>query len=172
MMPPPVHHPAALPPDRLHAECEVRFLRRSGPGGQHRNKVSTAVALLHRPTGVNAEASERRSQAENLSVALFRLRVNLALQIRIVRPADQVPSELWKSRSHGSRIDVSASHEDFPTLLAEILDLLATNDFDPKPTAEQLGCSPSQLLRMLKKEPQALKLVNDHRVRQGLHLFK
>ena len=36
-------HPAALPFDALLKECEVRRLRRSGPGGQHRNKVETAV---------------------------------------------------------------------------------------------------------------------------------
>jgi hypothetical protein len=162
-------HPAALASDRLHAECEVRFLRRSGPGGQHRNKVSTAVALHHLPTGVKAEASERRSQAENLAVALFRLRINLALHVRTVRPADCVPSGLWKSRCHGGRMEVSATHDDFPTMLAEAFDVLAACEFDPKPAAELLGCSTSQLLRLLKKEPQAQQCVNAERTRLGLH---
>ena len=58
-------HPAATRAEQLLAECEVRRLRRSGPGGQHRNKVETAVALRHLPTGVQAEANERRSQAQN-----------------------------------------------------------------------------------------------------------
>ena len=69
----PNDHPAAASPEQLWAECEARRLRRSGPGGQHRNKVETAVSLRHLSTGVCAEASERRSQAQNRSVALFRL---------------------------------------------------------------------------------------------------
>ena len=75
-------HPASLDSSHLLAVCDVRRTRRSGPGGQHRNKVETAIVLTHEPTGVQAEASERRSQAQNLSAAVFRLRVNLALAVR------------------------------------------------------------------------------------------
>ena len=53
-------HPALCKIEQLRDECEVRFQRRSGPGGQHRNKVETAVILIHAPTGVKAEANERR----------------------------------------------------------------------------------------------------------------
>jgi protein subunit release factor B len=97
----PDDHPATRSPEQILAECDVRHLRRSGPGGQHRNKVETAVSLHHLPTGVHAEASERRSQAQNRSVALFRLRVNLALEIRRPCGSDYVPSALWQSRCGG-----------------------------------------------------------------------
>ena len=89
-------HLAAIDPDALLALCETTRTRRSGPGGQHRNKVETAIVLKHRETGIVAEANERRSQGENLQVALFRLRVNLAIEMR--RPPDDIPSPLWKSR--------------------------------------------------------------------------
>jgi hypothetical protein len=162
-------HPAQLPPDKLLAECDVQFLRRSGPGGQHRNKVDTAVVLRHRPSGVKAEANERRSQAENRGVALGRLRVNLALELRTSRDAEAVPSPLWRSRSGGGRLEVSAAHADFPALLAEALDVLSAAGFDPRLAGETLGCTPSQLVKFLKKEPRAMGLVNAERVRRGLH---
>lgn len=63
--------------DALLAECDVEFLKGSGPGGQHRNKTESAVRLMHRPTGIKAQASERRSQGQNLGVALERLRALL-----------------------------------------------------------------------------------------------
>ncbi|MGQ0614795.1 MAG: peptide chain release factor family protein [Planctomycetaceae bacterium] len=54
-------------------EVRVEFLKASGPGGQHRNKTESGVRLTHLPTGVAVRAVERRSQAQNLSVAWERL---------------------------------------------------------------------------------------------------
>jgi len=46
-------------------EVEEVFSRSSGPGGQHVNKVSTAVTLRHLPTGLTVRSSGSRSQARN-----------------------------------------------------------------------------------------------------------
>ena len=94
-------HPARLPPDDLLRDCDETRTKRSGPGGQHRNKVETAVILRHRVSGVSAEASERRSQADNRRVALFRLRLRLALVHR--EPPEPHPSPLWQSRRRDGR---------------------------------------------------------------------
>ncbi|MEO0965778.1 MAG: peptide chain release factor-like protein, partial [Planctomycetota bacterium] len=75
-------HPAAMTEEELIRGCEVFRGRRGGPGGQHRNKVETAVRLVHRATGLEGQASERRSQAENRRVALRRLRWRLAVEVR------------------------------------------------------------------------------------------
>lgn len=159
-------HPAALDPERLAAECEFRATRRSGPGGQNRNKVETAVVLTHRPTGIVAEAAERRTQGENRRQALFRLRLRLALEVRT--PAG-TPSPLWASRLRGGRIVVSPEHDDFPALLAEALDFLAARDDDVKEAAEALGCSATQLVKLLAAEPRALIQVNGRRAAKGQH---
>ena len=162
-------HPAALPPELLAAQCDMQFVRRSGPGGQHRNKVATAVVLVHRPTGIKAEANERRSQAENRTAAMFRLRVNLALEVRGICKGNGVPSALWRSRCRGGRIEVSPTHDDFPALLAEALDVFASGGLEPTTAAKTLGCSPSQLIKLLKKEPRALAWANTERSRRALH---
>jgi hypothetical protein len=157
----------------LLAACEVRRQRRSGPGGQHRNKVETAVVLAHLPSGIRAEATERRSQAENQKVAIQRLRIKLAVQLRL--PAHEQansPSALWRSRAKGLGIAVSASHADFAPLLAEALDAFTACDFDSKAAAERLGCSPSQLIKLLKQAPEALLLVNEQRKQRGLHALR
>ena len=161
-------HPAAIRPEKLLAECEVRRLRRGGPGGQRRNKVETAISLRHRSTGVCAEANERRSQAENQRIAVFRLRVNMAIQIRRRGGQDEEPSPLWQSRCRDGRIHVNPSHEDFPTLLAEALDLIAASEHDVQDAAKKLGCTASQLIKLLKQEPRAIGLVNQWRQQQGL----
>ena len=156
-------HPASLPLDTLLSQCTMRRLRRSGPGGQHRNKVETAVQFVHNPSGISAEANERRSQAENRSVAAFRLRVNLALAVRGDVDEASEPSILWRSRLRGTRINVSATHDDFPTLLAEALDHVAACDADPRRAGDHLGTSSSQLVRFLSIEPRALALLNQWR---------
>ena len=90
-------HPAAQPIKDLLADCTTRRGRRSGPGGQHRNKVETAIRIEHLPTGIKGEATERRSQRENHAAAVFRLRVKLALEVRRA-PISKVPGPLWQSQ--------------------------------------------------------------------------
>ena len=161
-------HPASLPVERLIRDCDFERLRRSGPGGQHRNKVETAVRITHRPTGLRGEASERRSQADNRTNAIHRLRVRLALDVRCDADPDSEPSECWQSKIVGGRVQVNPAHEDFPTVLAEALDLISMFGYDITAAGDRLGCSSSQLVRLLKKEAKALELVNRKRQEQGM----
>jgi len=159
-------HPAALPSEKLQAACEVTRQRRSGPGGQHRNKVETAIRITHRPSGTTAEASERRSQSANLSMATRRLRLALAVEVRC-QPADS-PTKLWRSRCRGGAIAINNEHEDFPSILAEALDHLAVTDWNLQDASERLGCTSSQLTKLLRKHSPALGLLNRHREQAGL----
>ena len=160
-------HPAALPAADLLAACDETRTRRGGPGGQHRNRVETAVVLVHRPTGIAAEASERRSQAENRRVVLTRLRLRLALAHR-THPDPAGPSPLWRSRTVTGRIVVALDHDDFPILVAEALDRLQAGGWELPPAAAALGVSPSQLLRLFRREPAAWTLLGRQRAAAGL----
>ncbi len=55
------------------ADLEETFARSSGPGGQNVNKVSTAVTLRHRPSGMSVTVQDSRSQAMNRKLARERL---------------------------------------------------------------------------------------------------
>src|SRR6516165_11752025 len=74
---------------QLLSQCEVDTYRASGPGGQKRNKTSSAVRLRHPPSGLLVIAEESRSQHENKAKALRRLRQAFFLKVRD-EPADRV----------------------------------------------------------------------------------
>ena len=55
------------------SDLKESFARSSGPGGQNVNKVSTAVTLRHRPSGISVTVQDSRSQAVNRKLARERL---------------------------------------------------------------------------------------------------
>jgi protein subunit release factor B len=69
--------------DTLKKQVIVETYRSSGPGGQRKNKVETAVRLKHLPSRITVVATEHRSQSENRKLAFKRLRERL---IKLNRP--------------------------------------------------------------------------------------
>lgn len=165
-------HPATCDPQGLLRDCKVETYRSSGPGGQHRNKTDSGVRLVHQPTGVTATATERREQAVNRKVALGRLRLNLALQVRGYFDLLHEPTELWQSRVQNQRLMINPKHDDFPSLLAELLDVLEQKKWEPKPAGMLLQVSTSQIIKLLRLEPRALAMVNARRQAAGTHALK
>ncbi len=83
------------------ADFEEKFARSSGPGGQHVNKVSTAVQLRHVPTGVAVNVQDSRSQAMNRQLAWTRLLDAIEQQRREERAARR--AEIEKKRRQNSK---------------------------------------------------------------------
>lgn len=161
-------HVAAFDDDALLKDCSVVSGRASGPGGQNRNKVETAIRITHQPTGIVASATERRHQGQNKQQALFRLRLKLAVQLREPMDPGASPSACWLARVKGGKLLINPSHADYPALLAEALDRLAVMGYEMSASAEALGVSASQLVKLMKHEPSAMSALNAKRQTLGL----
>ncbi|MEI9894973.1 MAG: peptide chain release factor-like protein [Chthoniobacter sp.] len=83
------------------ADFEEKFSRSSGPGGQHVNKVSTAVQLRHVPSGVAVNVQDSRSQSMNRQLAWTRLLDAIEQQRREERAARR--SEIEKKRRQNAK---------------------------------------------------------------------
>jgi len=53
----------------VESDIEEQFIRSGGPGGQHVNKVSTCVRLVHRPSGMEVRCQRHRSRSANRDAA-------------------------------------------------------------------------------------------------------
>jgi hypothetical protein len=153
------------PDEALLRDCRVETFRGPGPGGQKRNKTSSAVRITHQPTGLSAIAGESRSQSQNKSTALRRLRLRMAIELRQpIDPAGAKPD--W------FRLDVSPRNEHYPAVVGFVLDTLAAVDWALAPAREVLGVGSSHLIKFLQAHPDVWTAVQQARTARGLHPLK
>ncbi len=158
-----------LSDDVLLRQCAIDCYRASGPGGQKRNKTSSAVRLRHAPTGLMATASEERSQHLNKARALRRLRAAIALE---VRTADMhmgtQPSELFRSYLTATgAIKVALRNEHYWHVVAEVLDVIGSCQTRVREAAQCLGVSTAHLVKFLAGHPKVWERVNQMRAESG-----
>ena len=133
----------------LLAQCDVDTHRAHGPGGQHRNKVETAVRMRHKPTGLSVIAEESRFQAENRARALKRLRKAIALRVRRPIAADAGFEAVRACVGKDGRLKVGQRDARYLPALAEVLDLLHSLRGSVGEAAERLGLTTGNLSSFL-----------------------
>ncbi len=71
------------------ADIEMQVYRSSGAGGQHINKTSSAVRLIHKPTGIVTSCQTQRSQLQNREYAMEMMKAKL-YQIALQQHKDKI----------------------------------------------------------------------------------
>jgi hypothetical protein len=156
---------------QLLVQCAVDTYRASGPGGQKRNKTSSAVRLRHLPSGLTVIAEESRSQYENRARALRRLRQAFYLRLRedIGAPPDlDVQRPGWRDfLDRQGRLDLGRKDPRFWPAVGLVLDVLLAVDARVSEAAALLGVSTANLVSFLHTDPKVWQQANLLRVRFG-----
>jgi hypothetical protein len=156
---------ANLTDAQLLAQCAVDTYRASGPGGQKRNKTSSAVRIRHAPSGLLVIAEESRSQHENRARALRRLRQALYLKIREApTPGDGLANAL----DADGRLHLGRKDSRFWPAVGVVLDVLAFTSARVSEAAAALQISTGNLVDFLSSDPKVWEQANHLRTRFGL----
>lgn len=170
---------ADLSDAQLLAQCAVDTYRASGPGGQKRNKTSSAVRIRHLPSGLIVIAEESRSQHENRARALRRIRQALYLRIRDeLGPEALAPDgiagrrEVQEARDREGRLSMGRKDVRFWPLAGLVLDVLQAHQGRVSEAARSLGVSTGNLVDFLKTEDKVWEQANLLRARFGYKLLR
>jgi hypothetical protein len=159
---------------QLLAQCEVDTYRASGPGGQKRNKTSSAVRIRHLPSGLIVIAEESRSQHENRAKALKRLRQAFVLKLResIAVETISLAEAVASVRSITGKLEVGRKDARFWPAVGVVLDALEATEARVSAAADALGISTGNLIAFLEIEPKVWEQANHMRQRFGHKALK
>jgi hypothetical protein len=149
----------------LRKACLEERYKSSGPGGQRRNKVETAVRFRHRPSGVAVHSDDSRLLQENRVRALRRLRGRIAAEVRA--PFDlaspELPPEFLAQRGPKGALAVNRRNPAYPLVVATVLDALEAADGSYAKAARALGLTTSQVMRFLRSDGEVWRAVEQMR---------
>lgn len=156
----------AFDDSKLAPECDIHIYKASGPGGQKRNKTSSAVKLHHIPSDITVVAVESRSQHENRVQAYKRLRAAIAVTVRAPLPEEVQWPE--KVNINGGNLKVNRKNPFYNQVVAMVLDALEEYKGKLKGSSTFLGISSSSMTRFLAENPKAWEEAN--RIRKTYNL--
>jgi hypothetical protein len=144
-----------LTDEKLLAQCRFEAFRGPGPGGQKKNKTSSAVRLTHLPTGIAVTAGESRSQHRNKQAAVDRLRHRLAVQLRRPVASAQPPTM--------GLLNFSKKSADYASSMGRVLDVLGEARWSISQAAKAIGVTTAKLISFLRSDDKVWAEVNQQR---------
>jgi hypothetical protein len=159
----------SLTDPQLLTQCAVDTYRASGPGGQKRNKTSSAVRIRHAASGIIVIAEESRSQHENRAKALQRLRQAFYLRIRDPVVVEQIATraDYKDARDPKGRLDLGRRDSRFWPAVGVVLDVLHVQQARVSEAAKALGISTANVLAFLQTSPKVWEQANLMRAQFG-----
>jgi hypothetical protein len=165
---------ANLTDEQLLAQCEIDTYRASGPGGQKRNKTSSAVRVRHLPSGLIVIAEESRSQHENRARGLRRMRQALYLKLREPVPeGERTPERMVGRADYGpardaeGKLHLSPRDARFWPAVGAVLDVLLAVEARLSDAAEILGTTTANLGDFLRADDKVWEQANLMRIQFG-----
>ncbi len=141
-------------------ECEFDEYQASGPGGQKRNRKYSAVRLKHMPTEIEVRSAESRSQKQNRSSALKKLRNLIAINVR----SDESP--VLES------FVIGLNNVRYPLFLAKLFDELHSCEFRISEVAKKMEISTGRLVKLIARDAQIWQIINSERKQRGFSQLK
>lgn len=143
----------SLEDEPLLRQCRVEFYKSGGPGGQKRNKTSSAAKIIHVASGIEAHSNDFRSQVENRLRALHRLRFRLAAELRTPITIFRYEPPAWLGiYTGGGKLHVNQKNIDFARVGAHVLDLLNATDGNYAKVAALISVTTSSVAKWLQLE--------------------
>lgn len=150
----------ALSDEELMKECRFDAMRGTGPGGQKRNKTSSAARVTHLESGLSAFDDVTRSQHQNLKHALDKLRGEIAVNL--------LPGEGESAPGIPLAPVPKPNSRNYFLWLGRIFDALLATDFQMPEAAARFECSPSHLIRIVAKDEFAWQKLAEARQRRKM----
>lgn len=150
----------ALSDEELMKECRFDAMRGTGPGGQKRNKTSSAARVTHLESGLSAFDDVTRSQHQNLKHALDKLRGEIAVNL--------LPGEGEATPCIPLAPVPKPNSRNYFLWLGKIFDALLATDFQMPEAAARFECSPSHLIRIVAKDEFAWQKLAEARQRRKM----
>jgi hypothetical protein len=156
-----------LDDEALLKQCKEDRYKSGGPGGQRRNKVETALKLLHAPSGASVHANNSRYLRKNRLSAVRHLRERIAIESRAPFSLEtpKVPDEFAAYIGPKGTFSINRKNKVYPLIVATSLDALEAAEGSYAKAAKALGVTTSQLVKFLKADREIQRAIATSDVR-------